>query len=198
MVGSWGDGDVAELFRDRLHGGPPIDRWIGLEYLAATGRTGDVDRRGDLTVDDVMVCHGDLEVEGNLQVRGVLVVLGDLTVGKAAVLFGGDYPCLFVGGEIRCRDFFANSAETVCLGELAATRAVVLVYNHTVTVARSVRADLLVTDDAGIDGEIHAARRSQGRHADYREHFGLELDDSDPDFDSQESIYEPLIERLRS
>lgn len=186
--------DLDALFSDDLHGDAPIFRLAALDYFSSN--RSDEKAEIDQLEEGTHVYSGDLTIRQTANIQGCLVVLGDLVVEGNLLAFR-DYPLIFVGGTLRCRNLYANEVEIICVGDLSATESTVLVYNHTVVVVDTLRTPLLVLDDAYPDGNLKADQQyDNGSYEVYRSHFGIEFDEDDDNFDAEEHILEPLIMRF--
>ncbi|MFK8004247.1 MAG: hypothetical protein AB8H86_32075 [Polyangiales bacterium] len=175
----------------------PYFRVLSLDFLAQQPREEAAPTVWEgCTLDEPTLIEGDLVVRGNLENRSNLVVLGDLTV-EGAYIGRGEYPCCSVGGSMDATNFYANESETICLGTLTIQSVLLVVYNHTVTIARKLVAKTLISDDADIDGELIAESRHENPSYDiYKELFGLEFDDEDQDLDPGEQIYDRVVAQM--
>ena len=201
------DGDPFEILARALEEHTPLEviRWeanlsdpyyrvLALDFLSHHHEKPTPATWPTTVLEDERVIEGDLHVEGNLTNRSNLVVLGDLRV-DGGYLALGDYPCVSVAGNFTCRALYANEAETLCLGKLQATAELVVVYNHTVTIARELHAATLIRADAGIDGEIHSPNDLEDpSYETIALHFGLkDIDFDADDFDADEHIWDAVI-----
>ncbi|MFK7985966.1 MAG: hypothetical protein AB8I08_08030 [Sandaracinaceae bacterium] len=138
----------------------PVYRVLVTDYLRhqLVGDTSTEWEQTELTENTVV--KGDLHVRGSLINAAALTVLGDLRVDGAYVT-RGDYPCLQVAGSFSARHVYGFEAETAVLDELRVSGIVFVAYNHTVTVARVVRADTVCSLDAEISAEVQANVRHE-------------------------------------
>ncbi len=152
---------LAKAFSDSVQGLSPF---VGhallllLRKLCAPGKARSMKGR---RVTEPIAHPGDLSFDGTLQNDSVIVALGDVTIDGNYVALP-EYPCLYVGGRLRCRNYYANEALTLALDGIDVEGLMFLQYNHTITIAPEVRAKRLVQDDASIDGKVLAEQRHQG------------------------------------
>ena len=204
-------GDAVEMLATAFASHSPIDvlRWEGglsdpyfrvlaLDFLAQrTQLNSEVTIWDGRELSEPTLIAGDLRVTGNLENASNLVVLGNLEVAGAYLACAGGYPCCSVAGSMTVNNFYANEAETICLGTLTAKSALVVVYNHTVTITRELVAKLVLASDAHITGKISSPSHHQDPGYEiYKDIFGLEFDEDDDDFEPGEYVYEGVIAHM--
>lgn len=179
----------------------PLYRVLALDFLRHSSRTTETTtwsagvREGDVLVE------GDLHVTGNFTNLGHIVVLGDVQIDGAYVAYG-DYPTLSVGGGVRVNNIFVTQTETLCLETLDVRDAIVATDNHTVTIAKSLKAPVTLTEDAHLSAALDCERHIEnpGYNVElYAELFDVPpFDEDDSDFDPWKSISEPIIAWMRA
>lgn len=157
----------------------PIYRVMALALWARMQPAADPTRWGATHVDDARTIDGDLLVDGNLEIggTGILRVRGNLVV-TGAVTTELDYPNLQVVGDLRCKSFAACEAETLVLGTLDVAETLLVVYNHTVTIADRVRSTTVALDDAGLWARVEAGTTYRDQ-VPYMELFGVSSEDDE-------------------
>lgn len=175
----------------------PIYRALALDFLVHTQRTDDTTEWAGGEHKGQTLVTGDLRVTGNLRNCGNLVVLGNLEINGAYLAFSSGYPCLNVGGNFGVASAFLQETETLCLGVMHVNATLIALRNHTVTMAKSIQARVVISEDAHLSATVESPRHMINPGYDvelYSELYGVEaFDEDDPDFDSWDTIYDVVI-----